>query len=149
MFRFIEKVILEEEVSSILKPMFVEVGVPMEEMWEVIMPETSAMSHGELEGKPEKTAGLEVLLNRFSKDLNQDDRSWARDALHHHKTMISHKLSQNTRRYKPAVPYRRSYGGMPSVGAPFADGVMYGSDMSGGPPAGLRSLPSPWAASAS
>jgi len=140
-----ENATLDEELFSALKLKFVEEGALMEEMWELLMPKTSDISYG-FGGNPEKTAGLKELLDRFSEDLKQIDRSWAHDALD--KALIFHQNTQSRVVPKPALPYRRSYGGMPSTGGPSAGGMMYGSYMFGGPTAGQwsESLPSPWAA---
>lgn len=114
MFRFIENVILEAEVSSALEPMFVLVGAPMEKMWKVIMPETRAETSARSPGEP-KTARLKELLD--AEDLNRNDRLWAHSALAHHKIMIDRKRLPNTIRHRPALPYLRSDGGMPLVEA--------------------------------
>ncbi|KAN0129055.1 hypothetical protein V8E53_013205 [Lactarius tabidus] len=137
------KATLDEELFSALKPKFVEVGAPMEEMWEFVMPEFPFLSRG-FGGNPEKMAGLKDLLDRFPEDLKQSDCSWARDTLD--KAIIFQQNRQERLAPKPALPYRRSYGGMasvgPSVGGPSADAF-------GGPTPRLWWLLSPWEASAS
>jgi hypothetical protein len=143
---FIGKASLDEKSLSALKPRFVEVGAPMKEVWEFVMPKSSYISRG-FGGNPKKMAGLKDLLDRFPEDIKQIDRTWAHDALD--KALTFQRNRQLGVVPKPALPYRRSYGGMPSTGEPSEGGMMSGSNMFGGPIAGLRPLPSPWAASAS
>jgi hypothetical protein len=80
MYPFIEKATLGKELFITLKPKFVEVGAPLEKMWELVMPKSPYISHA-FGGNPETMAGLKELLNRFSEDLEQIDRLWAHDAL--------------------------------------------------------------------
>jgi hypothetical protein len=167
----IEEATLDKELFSALKSKFVEVGALMKEMWELVMPESSAKSsvvsitsarrstlsftesvrerassgpssalHG-LGGNPEKMAELKELQNQISEDLRPIDRLWAHDALD--KAIIFQQNRQFHVVPNAPLPYRRRYGGMPSVGEPFEGGMMSESNVFGGPPVGLWSLPSP------
>jgi hypothetical protein len=77
----VEEITLDEGVFSALKQKSVELGTPMEEMWRLVMPESSDMLHG-FGGKPETMTNLKELLQcQTTEALRESDRSWARDAL--------------------------------------------------------------------
>lgn len=145
---FIENAIPDEDSFSELQPQFVEVGAPMEEMWRLVMPHLfCGRGFG---GTEEIMVGLKKILRCFPEDFKQNDRSWALDALD--KGLIFQQKRRFNVVLNSALPYRR-HRGMLSVGGPSAGGIMSGSNMFGGPTAGLlsESLPPrlPWAASVS
>ena len=135
---FIENVKLGDELSGALQPKFVEVGAPMEDMWELITSKSPYIS---------RIGELTKLLHRSSDYFKRTDRLWAHYALD--EASIFQQAKQLGVVPKPALPYQPYCVGGPSesVGGPSArEMMMSGSNMFGSPTAGqlVESLPSPW-----
>ena len=133
---FIEKVNLGDELLGALEPKFVEVGAPMEEMWELVTSKSPYIS---------RIGELTKLLHRSSNYFKRIDRLWAHDALN--KASIFQQDKQLGVVPKPALPYRafeRPYYDRPSIGGPSTDGkIKSGSNTFGGPIALV--VEAPWA----
>jgi hypothetical protein len=79
---FLEKATLDEEVFCPLKEKFVGLGILLEEMWDLVMPETPDMLHG-FGGRPETMAKLKKFLRQrpLGRVFTHSDRFWAERAL--------------------------------------------------------------------
>ena len=130
MIRFLEEVTLDKALFSPLKWKFVKLGTAMEEMWKLVMPETSHTLH-RFGGNRETMAELrEFLLDPTTGVLGGSDRLWVHDALE--KVMNGRYAQLNMPMAPmPALPYQNtgnSYDGISSEGGASPGGLnMFGS----------------------
>ena len=124
----LEKTTLDEEVFGPLKEKFVGLGILMEEMWDLIMPETSDMLHG-FGGRPKTRVKLKkFLLKRpLGGIFAQSDRFWANDALN--KALDAHNVQWHDG--TPSVRWASSPWSRISGGSIADGGVISGSKMFG------------------